>query len=133
MDCQARLIAAVLGGHATLPPESERTLELEEHYTSLRRPEETHLLGSRQFDYCRDLGKRGGYLTPEFDTMLKLAEAIYKDVGSKRPAVPGGGDFYRNYEYSILSSSEYSVTDAITKETVVHHVQDCGRPAFEAY
>ena len=47
----------------------------------------------RQFDYCRDLARMGGFFTDEEDRRLRLVEAIYKEVGTTRPKVVGGDDW----------------------------------------
>lgn len=104
-DVQARLVARVLGGEAELPGLPARLSAVDELYASRRRPEDTHHLGSQQWDYCRQLGRAGGFLDAELEAKLRAAEAIYDDASVRRPRYPGADDVYRQNQYELLPST----------------------------
>ena len=72
-----------------------------------RVPQDTHYLGSAQWNYCRRMGQ---YAFPsssneyqKLDQYLATNEQIYNDAGASRKAdAPGAADNYRSYCYERL-------------------------------
>eukprot|EP00304_Pavlova_gyrans_P007973 CAMPEP_0206055492 /NCGR_PEP_ID=MMETSP1466-20131121/40237_1 /ASSEMBLY_ACC=CAM_ASM_001126 /TAXON_ID=44452 /ORGANISM="Pavlova gyrans, Strain CCMP608" /LENGTH=650 /DNA_ID=CAMNT_0053430719 /DNA_START=1 /DNA_END=1953 /DNA_ORIENTATION=- len=105
-DVQARLVAEVLRGgdaaRATLRPLADRLAWVEELYRTRGRPEDSHHLGGLQWDYCRDLARRGGFLDRALESKLRMSQALYEDAQGRRPAYPGADDVYRRNNYELL-------------------------------
>ena len=105
MEAQAECIAeTVLYSEMKLPPADILSSEaLKDHNSGGskgQRVEDTHYLGSAQWDYLRDLAKLGGLMDDEYDTFLKVQEAIYDDAHESRMKCKKGNDDYRGDIYT---------------------------------
>ena len=64
------------------------------------RVEDTHYLGSFQWDYCRKMARIAGSLDGKTERFLATNKAIYDHSGSRRKGLfPGGEDIYRGDKY----------------------------------
>jgi hypothetical protein len=107
---QARLAARVLTRAVQLPSRDEREESRVEEPAAVANPRRAHTLATRQFDYCRDLARLGGFFADDIDRRLRLVEAVYKHVGATRPTVVGGDDWYRKVKYEIVGDASFVVT-----------------------
>ena len=73
------------------------------------RIQDTHFLGSAQWDYCRMVAKMGGIYNDEIEGYIATNKAIYDHAGKARKELfPGGSDSYREIRYN-RQGSEWSV------------------------
>ena len=64
------------------------------------RVQDTHYLGSHQWDYCRKLAKIGGFYDPSIENYIATNKELYDCSGRERKAmVPGGEDLYRQTKF----------------------------------
>ena len=90
----------------TLPPINVRMDEAESDRTKASRPQDTHFLGSQQWDYCKELAKLAGNCTPTIEQYIDTNKAIYDHAGAARKSLfPGGPDTYREINYKRLDES----------------------------
>ncbi len=86
------------------------------------RVQDTHNLGSFQWDFCRRIAKIGGNYDEEMEKFIVTNKAIYDRSGKERKSmIPGGEDTYRetrfrrddeNQSYEILQT-EMEITSAV--------------------
>lgn len=89
---------------------------------SKTRVQDTHNLGSFQWDFCRRIAKIGGNYDEEMEKFIATNKAIYDRSGKERKSmIPGGEDTYRetrfrrddeNQSYEILQT-ELETTSAV--------------------
>ena len=70
------------------------------------RPEDTHYLGSAQWEYNRQCAALAGTLSDERDKDLRIREKIYVDASARRPPTPGDPDTYRRTQYVVKHERE---------------------------
>uniref|UniRef100_A0A7S3L9I6 Flavin-containing monooxygenase n=1 Tax=Amphora coffeiformis TaxID=265554 RepID=A0A7S3L9I6_9STRA len=64
------------------------------------RVEDTHYLGSKQWDYCRRMAKYGGVYDESLEAFLTTNQKIYDHTGGlRKDEFPAGPDTYREYVY----------------------------------
>lgn len=105
MEVQSALLAKVLSGRVSLPPRAERHAALAARDAALTRPKDAHHLGGAQWDYCRRLLALGKIADRGWQRHIQTNEAVYNDVGPRRPPFPGGDDGYRRLEYTVDHTS----------------------------
>ena len=105
MEVQSALLAKVLSGRVSLPPRAERHAALAARDAALTRPKDAHHLGGAQWDYCRRLLALGQIADRGWQRHIQTNEAVYNDVGPRRPPFPGGDDGYRRLEYTVDHTS----------------------------
>ncbi|EED86991.1 predicted protein [Thalassiosira pseudonana CCMP1335] len=94
-----------IGQPLPLPPTAERLAVAERDASSggpdnAGRVQDTHFLGSHQWDYCRQLSKIGGFYNDEMEDYIATNKALYDKSGSERKGVvPGAKDVYRETRF----------------------------------
>ncbi len=84
---EERMIAAEVDANSGGPNETKRV-------------QDTHYLGSYQWDACRVYAKYGGILNPTIEKYINTNRKIYQDSNSCRKGLfPGGPDDYRYNSY----------------------------------
>lgn len=78
------------------------------------RVQDTHSLGSHQWDYCRDIAKISGVYDSSMENYLAMNKQLHSfSMREKKAVIPGGADTYRltrfyidddHQSYQILSS-----------------------------
>jgi len=84
------------------------------------RVQETHFLGSYQWDYCRSLAKYANNYNEDMENYIATNKAIYDHAGKERKKLfPGGEDVYRETRYSRCDETRSfgvsTTTTTITK------------------
>ena len=105
-EFQAEAIAAQWKGNSPnpLPPLQER-LDLAKEDAEAggpngKRVQDTHYLGSFQWEYCRDMAKISGVYDEAVENYIATNQAIYDDASQQRKGLfPGGPDDYRGNCY----------------------------------
>lgn len=83
------------------------------------RIQDTHFLGSFQWDSCLHYAKCAGILDKDLEDYIATNKAIYEDSNKNRKAVfPGGDDSYRKMKYTRLDSQRTFQVEIITNNTV---------------
>lgn len=90
--------------YLSIPPRAERmesaAKDAERGGPKSTRVQDTHFLGSHQWEMCRTYAKYGGILTPTLEQYLNTNRAIYDDSKDRRMnGFPGGFDAYRYSSY----------------------------------
>ncbi|KAL3940651.1 MAG: hypothetical protein SGBAC_004858 [Bacillariaceae sp.] len=82
------------------------------------RIQDTHFLGSKQWDYCRMMAKIGGNYNDEIEGYIATNKALYDHAGKARKALfPGGDDTYREIKYN-RQGNEWTVLQEQEVSTV---------------
>ncbi|CAM5179053.1 unnamed protein product [Eretmochelys imbricata] len=106
--CQLLFCLAVLRGACRLPSAAERQAaaegELRQHLAAGGAPRHFHQLGRRQWGYCQELARLGGF-EPLPPVVRKLYEATQ---ASRRQDVSS----YRSLNYRVLSAEEWALVGA---------------------
>ncbi|KAL7469752.1 hypothetical protein ACHAXS_009998 [Conticribra weissflogii] len=88
-----------------LPPPSERMEQARLDAASggpesPGRVQDTHFLGSHQWDYCRNMAKMGGVYDESMEKYIATNKALYDRSGKERKEMlPGGKDKYRETRF----------------------------------
>ena len=107
-ETQATAVVSQLtskAGSIPLPSLSERLAAAETDANSggpnsPGRVQDTHFLGSHQWNYCRKLSKLSGLYDTETENYIATNKALYDQSGKERKGmVPGGDDFYRETRF----------------------------------
>lgn len=83
------------------------------------RIQDTHFLGSFQWNSCLHYAKCAGILDQDLEDYIATNKAIYDDSNRNRKALfPGGDDSYRNMKYIRQDSKRSFQVEIITNDTV---------------
>eukprot|EP00956_Cyclotella_meneghiniana_P023713 scaffold46697_cov72-Cyclotella_meneghiniana.AAC.2 len=108
-----------VGQNTILPIMSDRLQDAERDAVSggpngSGRVQDTHSLGSQQWDYCRDIAKISGVYDSSMENYLAVNKQLHSfSMREKKATIPGGEDTYRltrfhrddkNQTYRIISS-----------------------------
>ncbi|KAL7533070.1 hypothetical protein ACHAXR_005022 [Thalassiosira sp. AJA248-18] len=99
-------------GRIPLPSLSERLAAAERDANSggpdsPGRVQDTHFLGSHQWDYCRQLAKIGGMYDDAMENYLATNKALYDRSGKERKGMtPGGDDLYRKTRFRRVDGQQ---------------------------
>lgn len=107
-ELQSEAIAAQLTGTTPKPlpsPEERMKLAISDAEgggpNNPGRVEDTHNLGSYQWDYCRKMAELAGLYDVKMENFIATNKAIYDHAGGERKSIsPGGPDTYRSTCYA---------------------------------
>lgn len=124
-ELQAEAVVSQLIGSSgwKLPNLKERMRSAEKDANSGgpngKRVQDTHFLGSFQWDSCLHYAKCAGILDKDLEDYIATNKAIYEDSNRNRKAVfPGGDDCYRKMKYTRLDSKRTFQVETIINDTV---------------
>eukprot|EP00580_Thalassiosira_gravida_P001067 CAMPEP_0201603364 /NCGR_PEP_ID=MMETSP0492-20130828/3825_1 /ASSEMBLY_ACC=CAM_ASM_000837 /TAXON_ID=420259 /ORGANISM="Thalassiosira gravida, Strain GMp14c1" /LENGTH=510 /DNA_ID=CAMNT_0048067121 /DNA_START=233 /DNA_END=1765 /DNA_ORIENTATION=+ len=106
----SQLISRV--GSVGLPSLSERLVAAESDASSggpvtPGRVQDTHFLGSYQWDYCRNVAKKAGVYNDDMENYIATNKALYDCSGKERKGVtPGGDDVYRETRFRRMEKEQ---------------------------
>jgi len=113
-ELQAEAVTGQFLGRFQLPPCDQRLQEaardaIQGGSKNTGRVQDTHYLGSAQWEYCRTLAKYAGLLDEGMEHYIATNEAIWDHSGRERKGlVPGSPDIYRQTNY-IRRESDFDV------------------------
>lgn len=99
-------------GSIPLPPLPERLVAADRDANSggpdsPGRVQDTHFLGSHQWDYCRKLAKIGGVYDDSMEDYIATNKALYDRSGKERKGMaPGGEDLYRETRFRRVEEDQ---------------------------
>lgn len=109
-DFQASAIVSQLcptEGSRTLPPLDDRMSSAEIDARSADRVVDTHYLGGKQWDYCREMCRIAGTYTEKTENYIATNAALYDRSGVERKGMkPGGEDLYRETRFSRVDEAQ---------------------------
>ena len=91
----------------SLPPMEDRMSSAEIDAQSADRIVDTHYLGGKQWDYCRDMARIAGTYTEDTENYIATNAALYDRSGVERKCMkPGGEDLYRETRFARVDEAQ---------------------------